>query len=350
MSIAIPDRPVQNPGLWYQDELENADWCPTLPPEQVDELLAATHRAVAVGLQAPHFTRRDFPLPRSAAWLQQHLEMLENGRGFVVLRGLDIGSLSQAEAEILFWGIGTHLGVAVPINADGALVGHVKDLGFDINKPTVRNYQTTQELSFHNDSCDVLGLMCLQQAKHGGDSAIASAVAIHNHILDTRPDLLAELYRPIPIDRRGEAGWPEEGDAPWFALPVFSWHHDKLIARYTVHEYYYESQKFDDAPRISELQREALEYLKTTATDTRFRVNFRLQPGDIQLVNNYCVLHSRTTFEDYPEPARKRHLLRLWLAVSNSRELPEVFAGRYRRCEAGALRGGIAPRKQDTAA
>ena len=136
--------------------------------------------------------------------------------------------------------------------------------------------------------------------------------------------------------------------SPWFALPVFSYYCGKLTTRYTVHEYYYQSQKFPDAPRIEPKQEEALEYLKKTAADPRFHIRFRLQPGDIQLVNNYSVLHSRTSYADYPEPERKRHLLRIWLSVTNSRPLDPVFTLRFRSAEPGALRGGIAPASTQT--
>jgi len=344
----IPTQPVENPGNWQADVIEREPWHTRFSPAVLDELVSVAAQAKAQGLQAPDFSTDDINAPLVSKNLQSILDELENGRGFVVISGLDRAGYSQSELENIFWIIGLALGRAVTISADGALIGHVTDLGFDLNKPTVRNYQTREELSFHNDTCDVLGLMCLNKAKSGGTSAIASAVAVHNEILQTRPDLLRELYVPLPIDRRGEQGWPAEGDSAWFALPVFSFFDNKLTARYTVHDYYYQSQRFDDAPRLTAAQQEALEYLRTVCLDERFHVNFQLEPGDIQLVNNYCVFHSRTNYEDYPEPDRRRHLLRLWLSVPNSRRLHPIFTARYRSAEPGALRGGIAPRLKVT--
>ena len=40
-----------------------------------------------------------------------------------------------------------------------------------------------------------------------------------------------------------------------------------------------------------------------------------LAPGDIQWLSNHTILHARTGYGDYPEPERKRHLLRLWLSL-----------------------------------
>lgn len=341
----FPDFEIDNPGNWLSMQFDEGQWQTTLDPEAIKELLALTFKLKKRGFRAPNFGIDDFQAPRARKCVSQLLEELENGKGFVVIREPEFAKLAVDEMEILFWGIGLMFGAAVPINADGDLLGRVRDLGFDINNPWVRNYQTTEELILHNDSCDVLGLFCVQQAKSGGDSAIGSAIAIHNHIFKTRPDLLQALYTPLPIDRRGEQGWPGEANSKWYALPVFSLYQGRISARYTVLEYYYQSQKFDDAPRITPIQREALEYLRTTASDPRFHFNFRLQSGDIQLLNNYCVFHARTNFTDYPETYRKRHLLRLWLSVTNSRPLHPVFASRFRSAKAGTIRGGISPRR-----
>ncbi len=339
-----PENAIDNPGNWTRENIHEQSCKTRIPDTVIEELTQAVIQARKDNLLPAQFDKSQFPLPETAGFLNGLTDELEHGKGFMVLSGLSIDQFSQQDCETLFWGIGLYLGQAVPINANGDLVGHVRDLGLDIQNPNVRNYQTTEELKLHNDTCDILALMCLRNAKSGGDSAIASATAIHNEILERRPDLLEELYKPMAIDRRGEKGWPEEGNSPWFALPVFSFYENLITARYTVHEYYFESQKFDDAPKLTAKQEEALEYLRATARDPRFHFEFRLQPGDIQLLNNYCTLHARTHFEDFPEPEKKRHLLRLWLSTKNSRPLHPIFSKRYRSAEAGALRGGIAPR------
>lgn len=246
--------------------------------------------------------------------------------------------------------MGQHLGVPVPQNADGDLLGHVRDLGLDVTHPKVRNYQTSAELRFHCDTCDVLGLMCAAKAKSGGDSRLASVIAIHNAMMRERPDLLRELYRPMAIDRRGEPGRPDEGDAPYFSLPIFSYHAGYLSVRFTVRSYYESATRFDGIAPLTDTQNAALDLLEETATRPRMSFGFAFEPGDIQLVNNYCVLHSRTAFEDYPEPERRRHILRLWLSVPNSRPLPPWFEARFGSVQSGAVRGGIFPGRAKAAA
>lgn len=344
-TFEIPDKPVDNPGNWTRAQLERDSWIVHFTAQHLQEIELAVSRLTARGLQAPYFGREDFPLLAASAMLGESLDELEHGRGFVLLRGLPMARYSSTKAQNIFWGLGLHMGHAVAQNADGHLLGHVRDLGYDLKNPNVRNYQTAEELTFHNDSCDVLGLMCLRQAKAGGHSAIASAIAVHNAILERRPDLLYELYQPLAIDRRGEPGWPDEGDEPYFSLPVFSYLQGLVSARYTVRSYYFEAQRFPGVAALTQKQIEALDMLAATALEPEFHIRYDLDPGDIQFVNNYCVFHSRTDFEDYPEPERKRHLLRLWLAVPNSRPLHPVFRKRWRSVEAGAVRGGIAPRR-----
>jgi hypothetical protein len=344
-AFEVPDKPAENPGNWTRAQLANQPWIGRFSPQNLQEIELALQHLHVRGLQAPHFSRDDFPLATTADVLQRLLDELEHGRGFVLIRGLPVERYSTMDAENIFWGLGLYLGHAVAQNADGHLLGHVRDLGYDLQNPNVRNYQTSAELMFHNDSCDVLGLMCLRQAKSGGHSAIASAIAIHNSILERRPDLLYELYQPFYIDRRGEPGWPDEGDEPYFALPVFSYLQGLVTARYTVRGYYFEAQRFAGVPALTQKQIAVLDMLAATALEPEFHIRYDLEPGDIQFVNNYCVFHSRTDFEDYPEPERKRHLLRLWLAVPTSRPLHPIFEKRWRSVAAGTIRGGIAPRR-----
>jgi hypothetical protein len=58
-----------------------------------------------------------------------------------------------------------------------------------------------------------------------------------------------------------------------------------------------------------------------------------LQTGDIQFINNFVTVHTRTAFaDDAEDPARQRHLLRLWISCPES--------GRPLCPEYAAWRGG----------
>jgi hypothetical protein len=140
----------------------------------------------------------------------------------------------------------------------------------------------------------------------------------------------------MPTDRRGEV---PEGKRPWFETPIYNDHHGLLSAIYAPH-YVRSSQRFPEAPRLAAEDIAALDCFDALAEDTTLRLDMEFQPGDMQFVHNHTVLHDRTAFEDWPEPERKRHLLRLWLAAPGARPLPPAYAERYGSVEIGN-RGGI---------
>jgi hypothetical protein len=343
----MPPSPLdQGPGLWRGADLERSqEWIFRFPPQSLREIGEALRTVQARKLAPPHFTKTDFPLPTLSRVLASMLEELERGRGFFLMRGFPAGRFSDEEAEVIFWGLGQHLGVPLSQNADGHLLGHVRNLGLDLSQTNVRAYQTTAELIFHNDQSDVIMLMCLKTARSGGLSRLVSVSAVQNEIQRRHPDLLQELYRPYYIDRRGERGREDEDDLPFYAMPVLSYHRGLVSARY-IRGYIESAQRFPEVPRLTPSQKEALDLFDAIANEPGMALSFQMEPGDFQLVNNYCVLHARTNFEDYAEPDRRRHLLRLWLATPNSRELPPVFEKRFGSCKGGAVRGGIPPAKK----
>ncbi len=347
----MPAGLLDNPGLWCGDELaESGAYLRRLDGDAIAALDRALRAAKESGHTAPDFARADFPLPELDGLIGDILDELETGRGFSVLRGFPAADYDEADMRMIFWGLGRHLGIPNPQNADGHLLGHVRDLGFDVNDPKVRNYQTTAELRLHNDLCDVLGLMCLRPAKSGGRSRLASVPAIVNSMMAERPDLLRELFRPMCIDRRGEAGRPDEDDRPYYVMPVFNWHAGLISARFPPRAYYESAQRFEGVAPLTPAQAEALDLLEETAKRPENSFAYDLEPGDIQFANNYCIFHARTDFEDYPEPERKRHMLRLWLSTPNSRPLPPWFEKRFGSVAPGAARGGIYPWRQQEAA
>jgi hypothetical protein len=221
-------------------------------------------------------------------------------------------------------------------NAAGHILGHVTDLGRSSQDPETRIYQTRERQTFHTDSCDVVGLLCLQVAKSGGLSSLVSSTTMFNEMRRRRPDLLRVLLEPIETDRRGEI---PEGEQPYFSIPVFNWHQHLLSAVYQ-RQYIESARRFYGVSPLSPIQVEALDLLDELANDPELNLNMEFRPGDMQFVHNHTILHDRTAFEDFPEPERKRHLLRLWLAPPNARPLPEVFEERFGSVTPGD-RGGI---------
>lgn len=196
---------------------------------------------------------------------------------------------------------------------------------------------STGRLRFHTDRCDVVSLLCVRQAAEGGHSKIASAVAIHDAMLERAPDLLTELFKPYPRSRFGE----EARDASThYMLPVFAMRAGKFTTHYS-RTYIEAAQANARVPRISEAQVAALDMLDALANELSFEMT--LQPGDIQLLNNHVVYHAREPFVDNADAGKKRLLLRLWLAMPDSRALPESFRVLFGDTSPGALRGGIWP-------
>ena len=335
--MSRPPGPITGPSAWRGDELRRSDaWLQTFSQSELSELHRALSRVHARGLTLPEIGREDFPLPTLGPRLETLRRELLHGRGFVRLRGLPMERYALEDAAAIYWGIGAWFGRPRSQNARGHLLGHVRDVGYDLADPNVRTYQTTKRQYYHTDSVDLVALLCVRKAKSGGLSSLVSSVTAYNEMLARRPDLLPVLFEPFHVDRRGEV---PPGMESWFAVPIFNWHAGLLTTIY-VRRYIESAQRFPDVPRLTARQIEALDALDAILEDPHIHLQMAFEPGDIQLVHNHQILHDRTEFEDWPEPSRKRHLLRLWLCPPDGRPLPPAFAVRYGTVTIGD-RGGI---------
>lgn len=304
--------PLRTPAAWCgRDERNKRDWIYELGEADVAELDAALADAKESGHTLETLQRADFPLPRLQPAIARWMSDLDRGRGFVLVRGVPVWRYTEAEAAIVYWGLGLHMGTAVSQNAAGDLLGHVRDTGAHPNHPSVRLYKTREPLGFHCDGSDIVGLLCLQSAKAGGASRIVSSVSVYNELLSRCPDLVPLLYEPFYWDRNEEQ---RPGEPPYFVLPIcFS--HDGRLRTFYIGWYIRNAQRHADVPRLTAQQIELLDTLDAIAADPAFHLEMDFRPGDIQWLKNAVILHSRTEYEDFAEPARKRHLLRLWLTA-----------------------------------
>lgn len=333
--MSIP-QVIRGPSAWYGPQMAaSREWIEYLSQFEIAEVEAVAQRLVLAENNLPSTTQKDFPLPTLRPRLRRILDDVLNGRGFALLRGLPVQRWSRRQSATAFFGLGTHLGSARSQNAQGHVLGHVRDLGVLSNDPNVRIYQTKERQGYHTDSCDIVGLLCLQTAKAGGLSSLVSSVTIYNEIGRQRPDLLSCLFEPIETDRRGEV---PEGQKPYFEIPIFNWHAGLLSTVYQ-RKYIDSARRLVGAP-LTPQQQEALDFFDALCEDPRLCMRMELLPGDVQLVHNHTLLHDRTAFEDWPEADRKRHLLRLWLAPVEARPLPSVFAQRFGSITPGD-RGGV---------
>ncbi|NOX30449.1 MAG: TauD/TfdA family dioxygenase [Actinobacteria bacterium] len=262
---------------------------------------------------------------------------LIHGRGFVLLKGLFSASGDMGEAADVFVRLGQRLGSLRSQNAAGDLLGHVKDVGRDLDDPTARIYQTNARQTFHTDSADAVGLLCIRPAAEGGRSMLVSVETIYEEMRRTKPHLAAWMFEPLATDRRGEI---PDGRDPWFEIPVLSWHEGQLSCLYQ-RQYIDSAARFPDASPLDPEHRDALDEFDRLANRPDLHMVMDLEPGDVQLVHNHGLLHDRTSWID--DPTRPRHLLRLWVSLAGDRSLPPVYEQRYGSIVVGD-RGGIVVR------
>lgn len=325
---ALPGKPIVDPAGWEPAELVAADdWIYRFTASDIAEIVAAAETAMSAGLPPAEITRDNFALPQFSEALSGIRHELQRGRGVVVLRGLPVADMGRERAARAFLGIGAHLGRPVSQNAFGHLLGHVRDFGKSYDDPRFRGYQSSAALGFHCDHCDYVGLLCMQVSKSGGESRVASAVTLYNRMLAVRPDLVAELEQDFYFTRHGEV---PEGADPWYRQPVFSFRDGYFSAR-GVSAYIRKAQGLPGVPPFTPAQEEAMKLYVVTVEVCAADIPFAR--GDIQILNNHVMLHSRRAFTDWPEAERRRHLYRLWVRDDSDWAMPaglrEHFQGIY---------------------
>jgi hypothetical protein len=319
-------RPLETHVDWHSEDVTDPRvWTVELTESDQRELDHALAKAKSVSDSLLDIGLEQFPLDGLKTKLEGIERDLIDGRGFVRIRTLDANRYSDDDLTMLYWGIGIHLGDPWPQNAKGHVMGDVTDQGKALSDPTFRGNELGQvALDYHTDGADLIGLMCLRKAKAGGLSCVANAVAIYNELVATRPDLVEALYEPLPYDLRGEQA---PGAKPYYLFPIFTEHKERLFIRF-IPAYVRASQRHPDAPRLSAKALEALDVVSAMARDPRNNVYMDLAPGEMQFINNYHVLHGRTSYEDDAAHGRKRHLKRLWLATRYLNDRPDRFRRR----------------------
>lgn len=332
--------PVVDPADWTADEMAASDeWLHRLDQAEVAELSAAIAPFDRDDIDLMTLARDAFPLPRLGPTLAEIRRELLYGRGFVLFRGLPIDKLGKRGAAIAFWAVGQHLGDGVlSQNALGHVLGHVTDIGQSRANPNQRGPYSREEIPFHVDCADVVGLLCLETSKSGGESSLVSAVRVHNEMLKRRPDLVKVLAEPYYRDRRGEI---PPGMDPWYRLAVFHYHQGYFSASIEP-TYIGSAHRFDEVPEMTPAQQEAIAMAQSLSEELRFDAGFAR--GDMQFCNNHVIFHTRRGYEDHSEPERKRHLLRLWLKALDGRPLPREFYERHGDPDVIDRPGGIVGR------
>ena len=287
------------------DLVNDTSWIYRLSADEVEELAAAARDCLARGRHITDITSGDFPLRGLKTTITGWAEEINNGRGFVLVKGLPRERFSDDEMRAMFWGMGLHLGMPVSQNSYGDMLGDVYDEGVKLGA-RVRGYRTNQLLRFHSDRCDMVGLLCVRQAREGGLSSLVSSTRIWNEVVQNRPEYVEPLmkgYYYVSVEEGGELA-PRR-------VPVFSIENGVVscrILRNTV-----ETARKMGYGDYSPLEEAALDHMDELVNRDDLRLDMMLEPGDMQFINNYTTLHARTEFVDWTEPGRGRWMVRLWL-------------------------------------
>ena len=340
---SYPNRqPIGGSASWLGSDISrDSRWIHALSEAEISEISTALSSAERSNKTLGDLQLDDFPLPSVSAIMATVRIELEDGSGIRLLRGFPTDRFTSDQLRMVFWGLGLHLGTAVSQSSRNDYLGDVRNLDTGLDGPTFRGYTSNGELTYHCDAADITGLFCLHPAMSGGLSRIVSSAAIHDEILRTRPDLLEILYQPYWWSMQGNE---LPGVAPFYTQPIFAVNDGYFAARYTrthIRSAQIEAETNPDIPALTQEQEEALAYIDEIAARPDVHLTMMFEPGDMQFLNNHLTLHTRTAFEDFPEPDRRRHLLRLWLSLPNGRPLAESFQPFFGDVHAGAVRGGF---------
>jgi hypothetical protein len=316
---AVAMKPLIDPAGWNAGGLTDVSrWSYPISAGDADELEVAVAAVRRRGVAMVDIRKDDFPLSGFADVLADVRRELMDGRGIVMMQGFPLDRFDREGTAIAYIGLGAHLGQTMSQNKFGHILGHVKDLGGNYEDANTRGYMTNAEMRFHTDACDYVGLLCLQTSMAGGASRVASSVTVYNTMLQRRPDLVEALCGDYYRSRSGEIS---PGDLPYFKQPIFSFHEGYFSAT-GAGAVIDKAQKLPGVPKFTPVQKEAIDVYRQTVDEVALDIGF--QRGDIQFLNNFVTLHTRREYRDWPEPERKRHLLRLWLYDPAGRPIPKA--------------------------
>jgi hypothetical protein len=331
---------LEKPRAWLPNELQqDFSWIHHLSREAIIEIEQALQHAKATQKSWLEMTANDFPLQRHAKQaIDQAFAVTQTGYGMCLLKGFPVERWSVEDARLAHWGIGLNVGVARTQNRASQVMNDVRDEGGSYKVKNGRGYNTNAGLDFHVDSCDVVALLCLQTAKTGGTSKVTSSIAIVDEVKRLRPDLIPVMQQPFYYSYQGTN---DATQPPFYKCPILGDDPDFFALRANRKNVTAAQVDFPEVPRLTQQQIELLDLLDELLPDDKFCYSMQLDRGDMQLLNNYVVIHSRTNFEDHEAPELKRHLLRLWLSIPQGQRLPSLWKEYFGAVEAGSVRGGV---------
>ena len=311
--------------VWHGKDLARTrDWIFPLPPAAIAEVDDCVRRLRDSDKPLEEIGTADFPFSTIAAELKLFKEELATGRGFVIVRGLPSERYSDDELGKIFWGFGSHFGLAMPQSFLGDRLGTVMDLTDEEPERRLRRgYHSAGAQFVHTDACDVVGMISIRKAKEGGASRLASSHTVHNLMLDLCPELLRVLYEGF-VCRMPDSDAEAMGVASLIPqrVPAFKYESGWLNCHY-VRGYVTRAVAAGDY-RLTPRELAAMDAFASFGNHPDVLIEMLLESGDFQIFNNRTVLHGRAHFEDHPEKGRRRHLKRLWLNIDDWPKIPKA--------------------------
>lgn len=334
------------PAVWRVADLEkDRGWIFALGEDARAHLARAVKSAYRVDRPLLDYQRADFDLGPAGPVIAAAMREAHHGRGFALLKGLPRAGLAEKEFELLNWAIGLHTGVARPQGKATQYISAVRDAGTDYRSASGRGYSSNAKLDFHVDGSDLVTLGCYNAAKSGGMSMVTSSLSALACLEKERPDLAEVARREFYFSRQNEQA---EDEGPAYGQPLFDEADGRVFCKWNRNRVQ-SAQKIEGVPPLTPQQRETMDVLDAILQRPDLMFTMHLEPGDLQILNNHVMLHSRTDFVDFDKPEQKRLLCRLWLAPPDSVRLPDSWKHFYRSVAPGSVRGGIRGHAYDTA-
>ncbi len=315
-------KPISETNTWVGAELADREsWTHELTQEMVDEVAEATRGAINSGHGYKEVRRENFTLPKTSELIDLAHADLEDGRGFAVISGWPVDEFSYQENVTAFCGVGAHIGKIIIQNYEGDAIVDVRDEGVPYSHQS-RGYRSNKYLPFHSDGADLVALLCLNEAVRGGQSLLVSATRVYNIILKENPDVLDILGRGFYHHRRGQH---DAGEPPLSKrrIPVFAFANGYLHCCYNRNPIEWAEK---EGITLTNEEKAALDYFDSILERPEMQVETGISKGDMQFLNNFVILHSRTEYED---GANRRHLVRLWMENHASKRMGESLLDLY---------------------
>lgn len=318
------DQPITGPSAWRAGDIRSEDYRVVLSAACLDEIRRLAEEMRSFPLPTVLRIPAEHDLPHCRTAMAEVSRILKRGVRFAVVDRLPLDELSADEATAIYWLLSSMVARPVAQKLDGTMIYDVLDTGQEaLPGSGIRPDKTNIEIRFHQDNAynttppEIVGLLCLRTAKSGGVSRVLSFHTVHNELLAQQPEHLPRLYRPFRFDRQREFF---AGEAETFSAPVFTADGGELQARFSAHQinggYALKGEPVDNEGAA------ALAATLDIFEQPGVAIDFEFAPGEIQFVDNRVLGHSRTEFEDWPEPEKKRRLVRLWLRDRGRRAYP----------------------------